>query len=217
MNQYEINTAQTGPHHDLVTVVHRFKQTIYRRPIPDSQAHAFTRVINFCNDRSRPLIIDSGCGTGLSTQMLAEQFLDHDVIGIDKSSHRLARSAASMSSNFLLVRADLLDMWRMLVRAKLPIARHYLLYPNPWPKIGHLKRRFHAHPIFSTMLSVAPYFELRTNWRIYAEEMMIALKIFGQQPSMSIKTDQNYLSLFEKKYLATGSEIMIVKNHLLNF
>jgi hypothetical protein len=48
----------------------------------------------------------------------------------------------------VFVRADLVDYWRLLAEAGIGLARHYILYPNPWPKIGHLARRWHAHPVF---------------------------------------------------------------------
>lgn len=53
-----------------------------------------------------------------------------------------------MPRNLVFVRADLVDYWRLLEEAGLRLARHYILYPNPWPKIGHLTRRWHAHPVF---------------------------------------------------------------------
>ena len=54
----------------------------------------------------------------------------------------------------------------------------FLFFPNPWPKAySEIKRRFHAHPVFATMASLAPCLELRTNWRIYAEECAVALSI----------------------------------------
>ncbi len=215
MSAYEIDTSQTGPHHDLLKVVRRYKITDYRRPIPHAQTLALEQVIQFTARRDRPLIIDSGCGTGHSTKNLAQQFPDHVVIGIDKSAHRLARAPDfGMLDNALLVRADLCDLWRLLEQQKLRMSRHYVLHPNPWPKIGHLKRRFHAHPVFKTMVRLAPYLEVRTNWRIYADELMMALTELGQRPELVSMTDTAPITLFEKKYLAHGSEIFIVKNNL---
>lgn len=210
----EFLTAQTSPHHALVQIVKRYAVAHYRRPIAHHQSASFDQIMAFVAKRNRPIIIDSGCGTGLSTKNLALAFPDHDVIGIDKSLARLSRAEASDLSNFLLVRGDLIDLWRLLASAKLPISRHYLLYPNPWPKVSHLKRRFYAHPIFTSMLLLAPYLEVRTNWRIYADELVIALATMGQQPEISEKTDQNYLSLFEKKYLASSCKIFVVTNNL---
>lgn len=215
MHAYEFFSAQSGPHHDLLPLVHRYKNSDFRRPIPSVQQIAFDRIVAFHAERQRPLIIDSGCGTAMSTIKLAEIFPDHDVIGIDKSAHRLMRAdTANARDNFLLVRGDLIDQWRLLAAARMPITHHFILYPNPWPKISQVKRRFYAHPVFATMLRLAPYLEVRTNWRVYAEELMIALDACDQKPELSMKTDNDFMTRFEKKYQEAGSELFVVTNRL---
>jgi hypothetical protein len=49
---------------------------------------------------------------------------------------------------------DLVDYWRLMRKAYVRPARHYLFYPNPWPKIGHLPRRWHGHPVFPALLAL---------------------------------------------------------------
>lgn len=206
----EFKTAQAGPHKDLERIVARYEKTIFQRPIPDHQEAAFKKILNFLD--GRPIILDSGCGTGLSTKKLAQQFPDHQIIGIDKSFLRLNRHLwdRNQRNNYLLVRADVIDLWRLLSTKHLPISHHFIFFPNPWPKISQYKRRFYAHPVFATMVALAPYLEVRTNWRIYAEELVIALKVIGIDSRLAIKRDDNYMSLFEKKYLAAQCEIFIV-------
>lgn len=211
---HHFKTSQSGPHHQLSDLVERYKITENKRPIPQHQQIAFLQIKKLVTAKSLPIIIDSGCGTGLSSITLAEQFFDHWVVGIDKSSHRLKKTA-NLPPNCLLIRGDVFDLWRLLKISSLPIVRHYLLYPNPWPKIGHIKRRFYASNIWPTCISLAPYFELRCNWRIYAEEAVIALKLLGQKPIITNKTNNNYLSLFEKKYIENGCELFIIKNDLI--
>lgn len=211
MHYQSFHTAQNAVHPSLTKEVIKHAENKFLRPIPSHQEDAFEEIKAFLKKRERPLIIDSGCGTGQSSLALAEKYSDHCVIGIDKSIARLKRASFKKPDHLLLVRGDLIDLWRLFERACLPITRHYLFFPNPWPKIGHLKRRFHGHPIFNTMISLAPYFEMRTNWHIYAEECYLALKILNRQPSLSLKTDQEALSLFEKKYLMSSCPIYIVK------
>jgi tRNA G46 methylase TrmB len=65
--------------------------------------------------RAAPLILDTGCGVGLSTLHLAAQYPDHFVIGIDQSADRLARNThwdGPEPANLCFVRADLVDYWR---------------------------------------------------------------------------------------------------------
>lgn len=209
-------TAQISVHPSLVTTVKKYAKSEFLRPIPSHQLDVFLTIEQFIKKTTAPLIIDSGCGTGHSSLNLAQMYPDHLVIGIDKSFCRLKRGSAKNPGNLFLVRGELIDLWRLLAKAKLSIKRHYLFYPNPWPKIGHLKRRFHAHPIFHTMVSLAPYFELRTNWDIYAKECYTALKVLGKRPSLSLKTDNEPISLFEKKYLKDSCSLYIVKFDDLN-
>lgn len=208
------STTQRGPHYNLSSLVNRHLTTKYLRPIPHHQLISFAQINEFIAHTSRPVIIDSGCGVGLSSIKLAEQFYDHTVIGIDKSKDRLSR-APKTPPNCLLIQGDVIDLWRLIENASWSVARHYLLYPNPWPKACQVQRRFHAHPIWPTLVKLAPYFELRCNWRIYAEEAMIALQMLGQHPELSIKSDTEYLTMFEKKYLESGCEIYIIKNTLI--
>ena len=52
-----------------------------------------------------------------------------------------AGQARRLSANVFFVRADLVDFWRLLAADGVRLARHHL-YPNPWPKIGQVARRW---------------------------------------------------------------------------
>ena len=60
-----------------------------------------------------PLVLDSFCGTGMSTKRLAEQHGDAAVIGLDKSAHRLTKHADA-SDQYLLLRAECEPFWQLL-------------------------------------------------------------------------------------------------------
>ena len=51
------------------------------------------------HDGTRSLILDSGCGLGRSTRMLAEGNPESIVIGVDRSEHRLRRSTGSVEAS----------------------------------------------------------------------------------------------------------------------
>jgi tRNA (guanine-N7-)-methyltransferase len=212
-NRYQnFITKQITTHRNLIAIVRKHTTTTYLRPIPSHQIAVFKHIKQFAQSVNLPLIIDSGCGTGQSTKKLAEIFPDHGVIGIDKSIARLARAAPSSLTNYILVRGNLIDLFRLLAAENLPISRHYLFFPNPWPKATHITRRFHAHPVFSTMISIAQYFELRTNWHIYAQECKLALETINQRPTLTLKSDTDFMTLFEKKYMDALCPIYIVTN-----
>ena len=88
------------------------------------------------------------------------------------------------------------------------ITRHYLLYPNPYPKSKQFTKRFHGHPIFPSLLNISKKIILRSNWDIYINEFELAAKIYAKNKNIKINIIKNninqkhqYLSLFEKKYI----------------
>lgn len=206
-NSRTVFSGQTGPHRDLETLVCRHAGHRYLKPIADYNRTAFEQALAAW-DASAPLILDSGCGVGWSTVNLAREFPDHFVLGIDRSADRLGRGkheVGELPANACLVRADLVDFWRLMADAGVRPARHYLLYPNPWPKIGHLARRWHGHPVFPTLLRLGGVLECRSNWRIYIEEMALALAMLGG-PAAAVEAWQPAVPItpFERKYLASG-------------
>jgi tRNA (guanine-N7-)-methyltransferase len=154
------------------------------------------------------VILDSGCGAGLSTCSLANLYPNLPVIGVDRSIVRLSKNRkvdiitpdASRSeeprrheqpeqeqeqeqredlnyitdndnNNAVLLRAELVDFFMLAAtRSDWVIHSHYLLYPNPYPKAKHLKRRFHGHPVFPAILALGGKLVVRSNWEVYCTE-----------------------------------------------
>ncbi len=163
----------------------------------------------------QPFILDSGCGTGKSTLALARLYPQHAVIGVDQSIARLGRSG--MQSNYfradncILLRAELASLWRLLSNDGHSPDRHFLLYPNPWPKSGHLPRRWHAHPVFPTLLSLGGEIELRCNWEIYALEFAQAAEVATGHEVKAVRIEPAIgISPFEQKYLERGQRLFSV-------
>ncbi|MCA9506989.1 MAG: hypothetical protein KC505_01030 [Myxococcales bacterium] len=192
-------TSQKKISDQLPSVLKKYQVNSFLKPIPLHQQAPLALIKSFIAKKNRPLILDSCCGTGLSTKNLAHLYSDHIVIGIDKSQARLSR-APSLPSNCLLVRADIVDMWRLLLAERIIFDKHFMFYPNPWPKSGHLKRRFYAHPSFLHMLKLAPYFELRSNWKIFIDEAKLAFEFHGLKVCEQEYEISTPISLFEKKY-----------------
>lgn len=166
-----------------------------------------------------PLIIDAGCGVGLSTRRLAQAHPESFVIGIDQSADRLGRHPAwtdEYAANYTLVRANLVDYWRLLLEAGIRPQQHYLLYPNPWPKKPQLSRRWHGHPIFPTIIALGGAIECRSNWKIYIDEFAAAVQqLNGQavatEPYQATGTP---LTPFEEKYRASGHALWRCRTQL---
>ena len=208
-----IATNQSGPHRDVEKRVDRALRHPLRKPVAEDTRAAFERAREWyqrqAGDGQHPLILDAGCGVGVSTRELARQFDDHVVIGVDRSADRLSREHGEVGDNALLVRADLVDFWRLALAAGWQPVRHYLLYPNPYPKSVHLKQRWHGHPVLPTILALGGRLELRSNWRLYVEEFALALtRATGTAAAVEpYDPGTGYLTPFERKYHASGQSL----------
>jgi SAM-dependent methyltransferase len=148
------------------------------------------------------VILDSGCGTGRSTRLLAEIYPQHLVLGIDRSIARLRKSQNNqrkgdddndyddnqvyvhpVAPNAYLIRAELVDFWRCCLDHDASfwtkyISHHYLLYPNPYPTVQRLTLRWYAHPSFPLLLQLnAQQLIIRSNWEGYLKEFSMAVEI----------------------------------------
>lgn len=211
-------SAQSDIHEQLARRVGRHLAEPFRKPYLDYNLAAFEASLAGW-DGSAKLILDAGCGVGHSTIQLARAFPDHWVIGVDQSEDRLSRRKpypdALLPVNMVFVRADLVDYWRLACDAGLHLARHYILYPNPWPKIGHLSRRWHAHPVFPFIPRLGGVLECRSNWRVYVEEFACALAIVtGRVSRWEAFEAPVPLTPFERKYRDSGQALYRVVRDL---
>ena len=209
-NSRSVTTNQTSIHDDLDRVVRRHLQHPWRAPIADHDVQAFRRLQQWrdAQGSERPLMLDSGCGTGRSSRALASQNPNALVVGVDQSAVRLDRATRrfeTLPDNLLLLRADCAGLWRLMAGEGWQLHRHQILYPNPWPKSAHLKRRWHGHPVWPTLLSLGGELEMRSNWPLYLQEVQAALKISGIQATFFALPEQHEpLTDFEEKYQASG-------------
>lgn len=247
-----VTTNQPDIYDKLEEVVRKYASTEYLRPIADHTRTAFAEaekfVLNFYESADNEggavrgtykVILDSGCGTGESTLNIAIANPGIPVIGIDKSVARLTKNGAGLNKglngaapqNAFLVRAELLDFWRLALEkvkaGQWHIPYHALYYPNPWPKQSEATRRFHLHPIFPTLLQLGDVIELRTNWEIYAREFAEAARVLDSILSLrsrmttgtTINSEafqpEHPITAFERKYKEARQQLWRVTiNHV---
>lgn len=207
-----VTSNQIGVHSDLECSVKKHLSNPFRKPYRPFSAEIFHKTNEVINNLNLPIILDSGCGTGESSYILSQQITDALIVGIDKSEKRLDKFISEDNfyekDNLILIRADVIDIWRMIKQSNWNIRKHYLLYPNPWPKKDQLKRRWHGHPIFPEMVSLCHEIELRTNWHVYAEEFKFALEMVTDKTALLESIEVNtFISPFEKKYYESGHEL----------
>lgn len=218
-----VHSAQTQPHAHLRQVVLRHLNTPWRQPLRRSSEAAFATFAQWLDGAGEcGWILDSGCGTGASTLQLARRFPQHRVVGIDQSAVRLAVGerallAADAPRNCLLLRCEAADFWRLALASDCGPERHYLYYPNPWPKAAHLRRRWHAHPSLPALLALGGALELRSNWEVYAREFAQALVIAGVNAQAESFDVDEPVSPFERKYAVSGHTLWRVTADLTGY
>lgn len=218
----QINSNQDGIHENLEGIVNKHLKNKFRKPIAQHTQDAFNALKGIVetgiNENKKGLIFDSCCGTGVSTKKLALLNPNSLVIGIDRSKVRLEKEYNNeLPENAYLVQAECSDFWRLALNEGWKLEKHSIFYPNPYPKATHLKRRWHAHPAFPSLLALGGELELRTNWKLYAEEFCSALNIAGMAcEGVNIIDPDNTMTLFEKKYKQSGHELYSCKVYLNN-
>lgn len=217
---YTIQTNQSGIHPKLHHVIQKHQQRPYQKEIHGREEVTMTKLQAILDQRTKNLILDSGCGTGMSTEKLARLYPQHTVLGVDKSLLRLGRSKGKqidthihhLCENAFLIRANLYDFWRLCSRNKMRFDYHFIYYPNPWPKSKQLMRRFHAHPVFPYLLHLSSSMYIRSNWLLYLEEMQYALSFYGLPSSVrDISPTTKPQTLFEQKYFNVGESVYELK------
>lgn len=210
-NSPAVRSRQTDVHERLSEFVRRHLSTPWRAPVHLPTLRAMEPLLDELARSRQPVVLDSGCGDGASTLRLAYRFPDALVVGLDKSALRLQRLAPEgwlRRGNLRLWRVELAEAWRQLHRVGVRLYRHYLLYPNPWPKTTQLQRRWHAHPVFPTLLELGGRLEMRSNWSIYVREFRHALGLAGQTARIDeIARAEDLLTPFERKYAESGHRL----------
>lgn len=200
-----IITDQDGLHPNLEKTVRKHLAHPFQKPFAAFSEATFNDLDTWVTTRGKPVIIDSCCGIGESTRHIAQQFPDHTVIGIDKSANRLGRTQPHpLPQNAKTVRGDLNDLFRLIARSDWQIYRHFLLYPNPWPKAQHLGRRWHGAAVFPDLIKISAQLELRSNWQLYLQEFQRALEIAGLSSTLTRHTPTQGITPFERKFLDSG-------------
>lgn len=214
-----IISNQEGIHEKLDEVVNRHLTHASQKPYQKHTEEAFAQMdilvkAFLVENPEGEIILDACCGVGQSTRILAKKNPQALVIGVDKSDHRINRNIEGFDAddgftadNYHLVRADLNDFYRLVKAANWSVSKHYILYPNPWPKSKHLQRRWHGSAVFPQMTSIGAQLILRSNWRIYLAEFqqaatLVALR--GEILVLPVVDSSLALTPFEAKFQASG-------------
>jgi tRNA (guanine-N7-)-methyltransferase len=207
-----VESNQLDVHPDLEVTVSKHLNSHFDKPYARYNQEQFIQLLELVEKSPRPIIFDSCCGVGESTINLAKQHPNHWVFGIDQSDKRTSKFKPNeVPDNARIIRADVIDIWRLAHAERWQLAKHYLLYPNPWPKKKHLQRRWHGHPVFRSLLGLKGELTLRTNWQLYAKEFADALECAGiyqyQLQHYVPNAPDKLLTPFERKYYQSDHQL----------
>lgn len=102
--------------------------------------------------------------------------------------------------NVFFVRAELADFWRLWLQSSLALPeKHFLLYPNPYPKKRRFQSRWYAHPAFPLALQMqSQNMVVRSNWKAYLEDFATAVALSQQHQSADDNSNPRI------KYVSSG-------------
>jgi len=162
--------------------------------------------------RTAALHVDLGCGDGSFLTALAEQMLEKNFLGIERLAGRI-RSAARKAAGRDNVRVLRVETY-YAVRYLLPphsVEAFHLLFPDPWPKRRHRRRRIVTSDFLSaaaTALAENGTLRITTDQSEYFED----IRRFAEQSRnfAAINEDGHRdlpASSFEKRFKSAGATI----------
>jgi len=132
-------------------------------------------------DNDHPVWLEIGFGNGEALLSMAEAKPDTNFIGVEVHApgvgHLLAGIEKRQLKNVRVIRHDALDVLSVMVPAD-SISRILLLFPDPWHKKRHHKRRIlqtQTLSVISKALEPGGVLHCATDWSDYAESMLETL------------------------------------------
>lgn len=129
--------------------------------------------------RRAPLVLEIGSGMGESTAALAAATPDHDHLAVEVFEPGLAQLLMRIEdaelTNLAVLRGDAVELLRTCVPPD-SLAEVRILFPDPWPKRRHRKRRLVQPEVVALLASrLAPggALHLATDWDDYAAQMRV--------------------------------------------
>jgi tRNA (guanine-N7-)-methyltransferase len=204
----EVISEQNQEHIKTLEVVLRNRQNVFKKPIPDFSQEAYKVLEGFVDSFSdkREIILDLCCGVGESSFHFAQKYKESIIVGVDKSADRIERKnefKKNLPKNLLILRADIIDIIRLLAKSKLSerVSKVFLLYPNPYPKTTQFQKRWHGHGVFPYLMKFDASIEVRSNWEIYLKEFLMAANCYKNfEVLLETFVPSPILTPFERKF-----------------
>lgn len=161
---------------------------------------------------SAPLEVDLGSGDGSFLLAMAKQFPDRRFLGVERLLGRVRklcrRSHRDGLTNLKVLRLESIYTVEWLLPPK-SISRIHLLFPDPWPKARHHKRRVVQAPFLNAVtkaLVPGGEFLFRTDHEEYAEWAREELEAFDALQLIDWLPDDEFYAEtdFQRQWAAEG-------------
>jgi tRNA (guanine-N7-)-methyltransferase len=165
--------------------------------------------------------LEIGFGMGDTLINMAKTHPEHDYLGIEVYrpgvGHLLLQLEAQQLTNVRVCCADAVEVLQYQLTVS-SLDSVYVLFPDPWPKKRHHKRRL-VQPEFVKLLAQrlksGGYLYLATDWQDYAEQMLAVLEsspdfinsVATNKFAPSDSLVKRPLTKFEQRGLHLGNQI----------
>ncbi|MBE8222123.1 MAG: hypothetical protein HAW60_05280 [Bdellovibrionales bacterium] len=208
-----------------VTVVRKFNKT--QIPTDFFSIKEQQKINKFLlNNLQLGLDIEVGCGVGLHPLEYARLNESKKIIALERTKTKFnkflnrfnshLKNQPKLQDHLLPVGEDAIAFILKFIKQK-TVDNYFLLHPNPYPKLKHLNKRWHAMPAMSLLvetLKPGGCIHLATNQEYYYKE---ALSYMQNIWKLSVKSKNTYYkndikgrTHFEIKYLNMGDAIFNV-------
>jgi tRNA (guanine-N7-)-methyltransferase len=138
--------------------------------------------------RKAPVTLEVGFGNGENLAALAAAHPERDFIGVEVHApgvgHLLHRAAQLGVANLRVIRHDAIEVLREMIAPE-SLAAILVLFPDPWPKKRHHKRRLvnaDFAALAASRLAPGGTLQLATDWEPYAAQM---LEVLNASPALA--------------------------------
>ena len=147
------------------------------------------------------IILDIGFGTGDSTIALQDMFPQHSILGIESYKPGIKNL---LSKNIFVHHGDALEILEKINTNT--ISQIYMLFPDPWQKKKHRKRRLLNENTFKVIMSIIKkngFFHFSTDNINYALEAKAVInKVTSDNVAFSKNRGFRPITKFEKKSIS---------------